>query len=223
MSDRLTAKLRMYKRLLATLRKFAASWQAVPAFARAVAALETEIQAIEALNPSLQADNTGTTEDKVTSKEHMIERALHISGILVAYAHDIQSAELAQDAAVTKSDFKAIKEMDNDDLALHIYELGVKYLAQASDYGMNQEDLNEFAQHIETFSERIGQPKELLTNTKQTRGQQQRHFDKADQVIQNIMDNLVFQFKKKDLAFYQAYEEARSVVRTSGKPVAEVA
>lgn len=216
MNDRLSAKLRMYKRLLATTKRFN-SWQAVPAFVAAVQVLETEIKAIEALNPFLQGDNSGSTEDKNMSKESMIEETLAISGALQAYAHEIGSKELETKSTITRTDFHNAKEMDADDLALHIYQLGVDNLTHIADFGASQTELDALALRIESFSGRIGQPRDILTSTKEARKLQQSHFDTADSAVQKKMDNMIALFKKKDIAFYEAYQSARAVIRTGGK------
>lgn len=211
MTDKLSAKLRMYKQLLTALKKHASSWQNVPAFVVAVQVLEEEVNAINAANVGLQGTGTGLSEDKATSKKNMIEEAVNISGALLAYAHDIGSQDLEANAALSKSDFHNSKEVDADDLALHIHQLGTTYIAQLADYGVAQEDLDGLAKNIENFSEKIGQPKELLNSTKEIRARQQAHFDKADEMINKKLDNLVNLIRKKDQAFFDAYQNARAV------------
>lgn len=215
MSDKLSAKLRMYKLLLATMKTFEASWKTHPAFARAVAVLEAEVIAINALNAEVQKNNSGVTEDKGTAKLHMIEEAVKIAGALLALADSIESKELFASADFEKTDFVKAKETDVDDMALIVYHLAEKHLAQLADYGITQEDLDHLAQYIENFSERIGQPKVLLNSTKQARNTQSAHFDNADRAIKNQLKKLILQFKTKDKAFYEAFENASTVTNLS--------
>lgn len=217
MNDRLTAKLRMYKQLLTSLKRYASEWQALPVFAKAVQTLEEEIKAIEALNPSLLADVSGVTTDKGTLKSRMIDEALSLSGSLQAYAHDIGSAELETSATISRNDFRQAKEMDSDDLALHLYQLGVLHVAQLPDYGTTQTDLDILAGYIDSFSEKIGQPKDLLKSNQSIRSQQQVHFDNIDVAINKKLDNLIERFKLKNVAFYEEYQRARTISRIGGR------
>jgi hypothetical protein len=217
MNDRLTAKLSMYQQLLACLKKYQPTWQNVPAFAKAVNALETEVEQINRINPGLLADKTGVAVDKAQVKSIMIEEAIRLSGVLQAYAHSIDSRELENSATLVRHDFRTMKELDADDLALHIYQLGQKYLEDLGDFGYEQEDLDNFASYIKSFSEKIGLPRQVRTGNKEMRAAQQTSFEKADAAIQKLMDNLIDSFKKKDPEFWQAYQNARSVMRSGRK------
>lgn len=217
MNDRFSAKLRMYKLLLGTCNDFREVWKAILAFERNVLGLAAEVDSINKLNSGLQTNSSGHTQSKEESMEDMIFSALSVSYALRAYASANKMHELFADVNVERSDFTKIKESDRDDLALHIHDLGTQHLVGLADFGAAQPELDELGGRIENFSEKIGQPRTVITGLKMARSAQQQHFDNADKIIKEGLDNLIFPFQRKDPRFYEAYQNARYVIKAGGK------
>lgn len=219
MNDRFSAKLRMYKQLLETCNEHREVWKTVLAFERNVLGLAAEVDSINKLNAGLQTGSSGHTQSKEQSLDDMVFSCLTVAYALRAYASANKMTELIANVNVERSDFTRAKETDRDDLALHIHELGTKHLVELADFGITQSELDDLAEKIENFSDKIGQPRTVIRGLKVARSAQQQHFDNADKIIREGLDNLIFPFQRKDVKFYEAYQSARFVIKTGGKAV----
>ena len=198
------------------------TWQTNAAFSRAAETLKTSVTGINETNTQLQGSDVGVTEDKSGQKKEMAKLAFKISGALLAYGHEQSRHELIADAALSKDDIIKAKDVDADDLALHILKLGNQYHSALGDYGVSQEDIDNLGLAIQSFTTKIGTPRLNQTERKLLREKQEKYFLQADNALQNVMDNLIHQFEGKDELFYEAYQNARSVIR-SGAGKAAVA
>ena len=221
MNDRLSAKLNMFVQVKEITAQFKPSWQVNPAFSKAVETVSKSVEGINKLNSDLQGSDTGSTESKIGQKEHMADIAMKISGALMAYAYTENLNELISDAALNRDEVIKAKDVDADDIALHIYNLATKYTQNLEDYGIVQADLDALQASIQLFTNKIGSPRLNQSQRKVIRQQQEILFSEADKALQNIMDNLIIQFRKKDYMFYESYQNARSVIRNGGGPIAK--
>ena len=172
---------------------------------------------IDRLNTQLQQGSEAQTEVKDNNMEEMVFAALQVAYALKAYAHDNGLLDLEKEASVERSTFLQAKESDADDIALHIHQLGVEHLAHLADYGVEQAEIDALAGTIKNFTERIGQPKQVINKHKVNLAEQAKHFEQAELALKKGLDNLIFPFLRKNKRFYDAYQTARTLPKRSTK------
>lgn len=217
MNDRFSAKHRSYHQILVVLKEYDSEWKGLTAFSKKVELLQSAVSNINLLNTQMQQGSAGQTQVKDQNLEDMIFQALQVAYALKAYAHDHQLLDLEQEASVERSTFVKAKESDADDIALHIHQLATAHIVHLADYGIGQAEVDALASTIQNFTDRIGQPKQVINKHKVNLSEQAKYFNQAEEALKKGLDNLIFPFLRKNKRFYDAYETARAVPRRSVK------
>lgn len=216
MTNRKTAALKMYLAVTKVCDANATAYATLPAFDTAYTTFKGLVKNINDANTALQGKVTGITDDKLAKRQAMADATLVPAAALLAYAHATNNHELADDADVTETEILRCKETDADDICLHIHELAVPHLADLASYGLTQADLDTLADSIDDFTEKIGNPRNHIINTKTTRGNMNGYFTEADNLLAKQLDNLIVVLKKKYPDFYNEYLLARNVIELGG-------
>lgn len=214
MNDRNSSKYNMYVGVTKLCMSESDVWNAIPAYGKAVKRLEEIVVSLNGHNFKLQA-NDSSADSKDSRRKEMEQSADLVGGALRAYASGTGNEALKADANISLKQMVVAKETDADDIALYLYELGNKHLQGASDFGLDQADLDSLAKSVVNFNELVGKPKLSIAESKATREQMDLLFKEADKILNEQLDNMSLRFAKTNPAYYSRYQSARNVVYKS--------
>ena len=215
MTKRQENKLSMYLTVQDTLALHQATWQAKPAFVEAKAAFDGALDDIDNLVQQQEATSTGATSQKQIRRVTMTERALPVSGALVAFAHKNENGELADNAAVTRTDLLHGRDMDALIKAQNLLSLANTHAVALADY-ITAGEITLFSQSITQYNSLLQRPRTIIANRAAVTTQLVDAFKAMDEVLTKQLDPLAETFSLTAPAFHLAYFAARVIVDNAG-------
>ena len=211
MNDRKSSKYNMYLSTIRFCRSSQEVWKDIPAYEKALGRLDQIVAELDKNNFKLSASNSDF-DTKSSKRKDMEFYADLVGGSVRAFASATGNEALKADASVSLRQIALAKESDADDIALYLHGLGIKYIAEAADFGLQQSDLDSLAKSIEHFNELIGKPKLSIAESKATREQMELLFKEADKILNDQLDNMSLRFAKTNPEYYSRYQSARNVM-----------
>ncbi|MBW8331473.1 MAG: hypothetical protein K0M40_05620 [Prolixibacteraceae bacterium] len=200
-----------------------ASIALVPNFGIAINRMETICNELGELHVSQEKDLTGITADKEVDFENLIDTTVDISGAVYSYAHDMKDNTLM---AKVNLKTKAIERMTQSEVvavAGITLEEALKVPAEdLANEGISATEMSDYQELISHFSSIKSSKREAVIDRSGTTEKISKLFKEASSLLNNKLDRLATQFKRKDPEFYLKYKAARSVqYRANRKKVAE--
>lgn len=212
MIDRQENKLRMYFSVQNTINKYNAEWQPVPAFGAVFSKFEETIAAIQDTRLVQEGNLTGITKDKAVAKENAIAKALEISTGVFVYGSVSNNNTLMAKVDYSPSELRQSRDTVLTDQLQVIHDEAANIMDNLADYGIDKADLEELQVLIDTYADKVEEPRVSITNRAQATGALVDLFKQGDKFLKEQLDKLMGQFKASNPKFYQVYFNARKIV-----------
>lgn len=217
MNDRQENKLSMYYGVQKVLTDHQAKWTPLVAYAQGVSRFNSYVQDIKSHHQVQQTSTTGTAEDKSAVRTACEAKAIVVAKAVYAYASDGSNNSLKQRVNYSASDLRNARDTVSRDICQVIYEEADKVLANLSNYGIVQADLNDLQQKIDDYAALIPAPKLAKDAGAIATTNLDLLFKQADDVLSEVLDQLMAKFNITEPEFYQAYFRSRKVVKTGSR------
>ena len=204
-------KLSMYRTVLGACKSFNPV-KTVPAFTNGVTQLEAITSELEKAHSVQLSDRTGITEDKNLRRENLVDTALIVAGGMHAWANDNNNNQLMARTNLSASDFKSVSQGDCIALCELIAGLADTNVDSLADWGIDAALITNYKDLITNFKDEITSPRDASIERTNATVKISEAFNKADQLIKNCLDKLVFQFKISDTDFYNTYISSRKII-----------
>jgi len=187
-------------------------WDNFPAFKDQFNMLKTQIQNIHETVMVQRKTTTGVTKDKKNARDNAVKNGLIVSESTFAYASVIGDNKTADRVSFRFSDLN--KGRDSEVLAdlRVIYEIAQQNIDALPDYGINQENLNEFHGLIEAYASCLENPRQAVTNKARATKKLKEQFSLADTILKDRLDRLVNRYKESHPDFWNQYKFARKIL-----------
>lgn len=150
---------------------------------------------------------------KLELKRVISQKADILNDLIEVYAQMTNKPQLAQAMADSATD---LYRMRNDDMMrkvkLIIGAAVENQEALVAEYGMTAEQITDLQADYDRFMEVTGQPREYQIKSGVATTSLDELFAQATDLLSNQLDGLMKIFKRRDTAFYNGYEKARTLV-----------
>jgi len=185
-----------------------------------IGAICTDIESCQVIQ---EKDLTGITADKEVDFENLTDTTVEISGAVYSYAHDMKDNTMM---AKVNLKSKAIERMTQSEVVavagITLEEALKVPAADLANEGISAAEMTDFKQLISHFKSIKSSKREAVIDRSGTTEKITKLFKEASSLLNNKLDRLAAQFKRKDPEFYLKYKAARSVqYRAAQKKVAE--
>jgi hypothetical protein len=187
-------------------------WDTFPAFKQQFNEFKTQIQNINDTLMDQRKTTTGVTKAKQDTRNNVVKTGLIISESCFAYANVIGDLKTASRVSFRISDL--MKGRDSELLAdlRVIHEIAQQNIDALADYGVSQEDADEFHDLIEAYAAVLENPRQAVTNKARATKKLKELFSFTDSILKNRLDRLVNRYKESHPDFWNQFKFARKIV-----------
>lgn len=190
-------------------------WQTLPAFAAGVEELEEHIASIQALAQT-QTSQSGAAAEKAQAFQVLVDAAFETAAATRACAAASSNRDLARRVDYSRSNVGKGRDTEVVARCQDILAAATENLASLADYGITQAKLTALKKKIEGFQALQPKPRQGRAHSSSATKEIAKLFKQVDELLNDRLDGLAFQFKDTQAAFYNAYTTARSIVTASG-------
>jgi len=215
MTNKQKNKFAMYLAVKAVLDNYNVLWQTLPAFVNGSTVLNSQVTLIQSLGQTQNLDTTGVAVDKKQAKVAMAQTAVSIGSAVRAYAVMNKNNTLATEVGFVQSEITGARDSDAIEHCQNIHDVANVNLAVLAIYGVTAARLATLQGVIDGFSLLVGKPRENIAAGRTVTQQLAAAFDTADEVLNEVLDNLIGQFEQDNPKFVSDYRNARTIVDNS--------
>lgn len=154
----------------------------------------------------------GTGERKKQLKSSIGMKISSLSGVLQAYAYDIEDIDLANKVKISKSEAEKIRDQDLEATVKMLANTALQNMTELADFGLTNDVLAGILTSQEEFNGMIGKPRNILNSKFVTLDSIDRLFDECNNLLKNKLDKVMLMFRENNPGFYDGYERARVIV-----------
>jgi Carboxypeptidase regulatory-like domain len=216
MKKRQTARLDMFKAVLAYCTKSESVIKANPVLTELYHTLRQQIAKIDEVKQSAQRVITGIQLDKQYSRKLLTEDILLLTNILFAHAMRTEDHILLKEVqtSVTK-----INRMGHDafhDFCVIMLDTARKNMDALKAYEFSEERLKEIAEKISQFALVSSDPRNAISTRSAQKIKLEELMRETGDLLKNQLDKLVRSHKLKNPEFYHTYKSNRKVLTSAG-------
>lgn len=187
-------------------------WASQTALKQSVNQFKTELTTLAEIARGAGRNLAGVTLSKEMMKRFTIDRALAMSGKLVAFASSMKYYELKQAMTFTKSSFyrqgvAGITSICNSILA----ELNT-YAAQLTDYDVTPAGIEAFSELISEYEKSASSPRNAASSRKALNLALKDKISEIKALLKEQIDTLMLPYKENDRVFYDEYRNNRIII-----------
>ena len=202
---------RMYRTVQEYLNAQTPTWNVIPKIVSIKNDMDTLIT-----NISEKSDEAANVV-RVTAKKEDLKLTLGIkiaglSGILQAYANEIEDKDLANSVKATKSDISRMNETEISPFVRKLVTIAQGKLTDLADYGITEDNLTEILTTLDDFEVLIGKPRVIQNQKYMALSDIAQLFNEMDELVKKRLDNIMLIFRETNTAFYDGYLRSRSIV-----------
>lgn len=210
-------KLKMYKAVQVVCTAHQADWNGMPAFANTVASFENKLQELQQAIYKQSVPTAGITTAKDQLLEQMIARAGIMLKALKVYAADQGNAVLAGQLDISKKEFTGGGSQATLNLIDRILERAVENAAALADYGIGQQDIDDYATARDELAAAFGNPRNAIIDRKLETRLIRDRIAEIDTLLKEHLDLLIDVLKADYPAFHKRFRDARIILDQKGK------
>ncbi len=207
-----TAKLDSLKLIVKESENNPVSIAKVPKFGNFVSRINEICIEIEPHQIEQEKNLTGITTEKDAIFENLIDFIIEISGAVYSYAH-----ERNDNVLMAKVNYKPtrIESMSQSKLSafagITLNEASMISPEELASHGISAEDLVTGKELLARFNAMKSSKKEAVIDRSGTTEKLNNLFKEATSIVNDKLDRLAVQFKRKDPEFYLKYKAARAI------------
>ena len=187
-------------------------WESHSAFVTLFSNFENQIGLIRETRLVQEGQITGVTKDKAQAQYNAIEKGLQVSTAVFAFASVIGNNKLKDRVSYSPTEFRRCRDTILIDRLTVIIEAAKQNIAELENYGLMQEDIDEYQAIIDTYTEKVEEPRQAITNRSRSTKELKDLFIDADRIMKEQLDKLMPQFKTDSKIFWQQYQNARLII-----------
>lgn len=209
-------KLNMYVAVQKTLSGQSTLWSDIVAISDAVTELNDLISLIRVMGAQRAVSTTGLTLTKAEKKKQMAEKALALGGLAFAYATKEKDQKLIAIFDYSLSDLNSVADNTAIDRCTAIHNEIIKLLPLLNGYNITEAEIAELFTAVDVFKEAIGEKGSTKGKGVASTKTLASLFKDGNSLLKNRLDKLIFRFKDNELAFFNAYTNARTPLSLGG-------
>lgn len=171
-----------------------------------------ELLARIAETSKLTTDSVGVTERKGQLKRAIAKKVAMLSGVMQAYAYDIDDMDLAPKTSLSETEVYRLKDTELQGTVSGFLKLVEQHIGKLADFGLTPETLTELSTTVDEFNTLIGKPRVIMNSKYVALSTLDELFDETNSLIKNKLDKMMLMFKYTSNGFYEGYERARVIV-----------
>lgn len=187
----------------------------LPALKAAKEELDQQIASIQTL-AQVQSQKSGGAADKAQTLQELIDTAFEVAAAVRAYAVAEQDSELAAKLDYSRTDVSHGRDHEVIARCQIIHAIATEHVASLADCGITPAKLTALNKKIEAFRLAQTKPRQGRTTSSAATRALPELFRLADEVLSKRLDGLMVQFRASDVAFFNEYEAARTVLDMRG-------
>lgn len=184
---------------------------AIPALKSAVGDLNTVLSKLKEMVQQRMTATAGKAKTKANCEDSLLEELMVVAKAMVAFGRTTGDQEVIEKANVTISQLRYLRDTELVAKSRTIHELASEKLVALADFGITSAMLESLKLRIDAFETALGERESSVARRKGARSGFYDYLDQAKSVLEDVIDNLMEQFKKSDPQFYNEYVETRTV------------
>ena len=192
-------------------------WNGVPAFVSAIGEYVSLLDSVRSTLSRQGINIKGVTLDKKAVKKDLTDITLEVAGAVYAFAADTKNLSLKAKVAITSSNFDHLRGSELLAFCNTVYSEAVAITAQLVDYGITQNEMNNFQGLLTNFSSQLPAPRAAISDRKGATDELAKLFARIDIILKEKLDKLMHKFRLSDPDFYRLYFDARIIVDIGGR------
>jgi len=155
---------------------------------------------------------SGVATDKTMVKRNLVIMGADVATIIFSYAVEINHQPLMQEVNYTLSALQATKDDQLPILLNNIYDKGMANLTALEPFGISLEILTSFKELIETYKEKVPNPRRALSTKKIVKASLVQLFKEGDSILKLQIDKRIVALKNDHPEFVAEYKSNRILV-----------
>ncbi len=211
------SRLESYNLIVFEAQNYAGSIAVIPKFAAAIAEIKEICIQIKNAQVQQEKDITGVTEDKHQILNNLIDMLMDLSGALQSYALERKNNTLYERVKFSESFIEKSAHSDISSISsLLVGEMDKLTQEELTAEGISSEDVAEIKKLDLDYKEMLQAPRQAIIDRTGHTENMRNLLEKAAEIKNNVLDNLIIQFKRKDPEFYFKYNAAANVIIRHG-------
>jgi hypothetical protein len=175
------------------------------------------------LQEFMDKDNTylnvkkGTTADKESAEEKLIEELMVKAGVLFVHARKTDNGNLKALSQVTRSGLQQLRDPELLQKAKSILENFRDNLEELKKSGMTDQSLTDLEGVVKNYEDAVNKKDSKQAEGKASRKDLKDLFSEVDDILKNDLDRLIEMVRTDNADFYNRYKAARSI-KDLGQP-----
>ncbi len=190
-------------------------WKALPAFVTGAEELDDHISTLQSLAQT-QTSRNGAAAEKAQAFQVLVDAAFETAAATRACAVASSNRELARRVDFSRSDVGKGRDTEVIARCQDILAAATEHLDSLGDYGITQAKLTSLKKKIDAFQAVQPKPRHGRAMSSSATKELAKLFREVDELLNDRLDGMAFQFKDTQAAFYNEYTAARSVVNAPG-------
>jgi len=207
----------MYRTVIKVFAKHPADWNTVPSLVTAVTKLKSATTQLEKLASQQGNSIVGVKAIKEKEKLKAIERADLLANAIRALAADSKEPGLREQVKFSVTDLKAASGQLLKQLFDRIREKAEDHAPQLADYGITQQQIDDFANDCDQLNNVLGSTRDAIVNRTQQTIAIKDLLLEVDTLLKESIDRQVKVLRSIHPDFFNLYQSARIIVDKKGK------
>lgn len=187
-------------------------WNFIPALTRYKNMLDENIQLIREKDEKATGVTKGITVSKSELRQSLAMKMAIVAGAMYAYASEHNDSELLQDVDISYHELAKLPEQEFINKTATILDLGEDRLEELADQAITAGQLTDLSTSLDDFREMKGLPRTKQLSIRAAKDEVSALVDQTNDMLREQMDKSMLRFRTIDEAFYESYQNARTIV-----------
>lgn len=190
-----------------------AIWNPIPIIASYKTGLSQIIESIRSSAEDQEAAQVFIGSSLQQLKLRLAEKMDILDDALEAYADDTDNADLLSRSSNSRSDYLRLPHEDFETKTRNMIDLLESNVADMSDYGFTQDQIDDVKLSLNLFQNRRGKPRSYQIASRVATTDIEELMREATVVLDKI-DRVMKRFKRTNSIFYNGYLAARTIINS---------
>lgn len=224
MKDKEIVKFKMFKGVLTVMNSSKGLFAEVKELEKSFESLTECVKTIEALIKEQEKDLSILTTKKADARTSLIEKAVPVTNIILAYAYDIKDNSYFKKMDFSKNKLVKAKDQALKEKCSTISKVARKLFASVSisennktknpnitDYGLTGQIIDELEVRLAAFTNTLKLQKDALIHKSNCTKKMGEKFQETEKLLKNKIDRLMTIYLEKNSRLYFDYKNARAL------------
>lgn len=212
MNAKQESKLGMYNVVVSSMEAQLPIVEQFTAFQTAYQRFKVKVNTISIIAQQEDLIISGLALDKTLIKTNLTMMAADIAGLIYSYAVEVNDVMLMSEVNYS---FSKLRKTKDDQLPIrlkNIHDRGVAHLTALEEFGINAALLTTFHDLIETYKEKVPNPRRGISTKKGIKANMVQLFKEADVILKLQLDKRVVALKAQHPDFVTEYKSNRILI-----------